>query len=80
MCGIWQLFLNGDFNNNENVNWFEQYFLNLKSRGPDQSNYVVKPNTIIGFHRLAINGLNESGMQPFTHENANYKYTLICNG
>lgn len=80
MCGIWQLFLNTESNDPIYVKLFQKYFENVKFRGPDQSNYIVETNTIIGFHRLAINGLNNDGMQPFRYEDEHYKYTLICNG
>jgi len=80
MCGIWQLFLDCECNDSSNVLWFKKLFENVKFRGPDQSNYIVEKNTIIGFHRLAINGLTSDGMQPFRYEDENYKYTLICNG
>ena len=46
------------------------------SRGPDDSRTVITPDGILGFHRLAIMGLNENGMQPFTL-NENY---VVCNG
>ena len=35
-------------------------------RGPDMSKLVETPIGYLGFHRLAIMGLNESGMQPFS--------------
>ena len=35
------------------------------SRGPDMSRFVEIPCGYLGFHRLAIMGLTEAGMQPF---------------
>jgi len=46
------------------------------SRGPDMSEVVEVDDAILGFHRLAIMGLDPSGMQPF-RQGANY---LVCNG
>ena len=46
------------------------------SRGPDMSRLVEVPCGYLGFHRLAIMGLTESGMQPFELD-GNY---VVCNG
>lgn len=56
---------------------FMQCFNRTVSRGPDMTRVIELDNGgIMGFHRLAIMGLDESGMQPFTL-NRNY---LVCNG
>lgn len=48
----------------------------LQVRGPDASKWITLPDGIMGFHRLAIMGQNEQGMQPFcAFDNA-----CICNG
>jgi asparagine synthase (glutamine-hydrolysing) len=80
MCGIWQLFLNEAYYNDDSIKELKALFTKLYNRGPDSSEFVKKDNTIIGFHRLAINGLNENGMQPFFYETDTHFYTLICNG
>ena len=80
MCGIWQLFIDTKTLSNVELQQFLALFNNVKARGPDESTFEIKDNSIIGFHRLAINGLNSNGMQPFTYEDNNFKYTLICNG
>lgn len=36
------------------------------SRGPDMSRVMEVGNGLMGFHRLAIMGLTEEGMQPFS--------------
>ncbi|MCR5100374.1 MAG: asparagine synthase B [Butyrivibrio sp.] len=41
------------------------YFEETISRGPDMSRLIETPSGFLGFHRLAIMGLNEEGMQPF---------------
>ena len=46
------------------------------SRGPDMSRLVDIPCGVLGFHRLAIMGLHEEGMQPFRLED-DY---VVCNG
>ena len=46
------------------------------SRGPDMTRFEEIPCGYLGFHRLAIMGLDERGMQPFhLHEDA-----VVCNG
>jgi len=52
-------------------------FLNQTiSRGPDMTRLIETSSGYLGFHRLAIMGLTESGMQPFELE-GNY---VVCNG
>ncbi|MBR3311347.1 MAG: asparagine synthase B [Solobacterium sp.] len=46
------------------------------SRGPDMSRLISIPGGWMGFHRLAIMGLDEKGMQPF-EMNGDY---AVCNG
>ena len=55
---------------------FDQGFSRTKSRGPDVTETTEPGKGRMGFHRLAIMGLQPEGMQPFTRgEN-----TLVCNG
>jgi asparagine synthase (glutamine-hydrolysing) len=73
MCGIFSL-LN---NNNLPDKLVIQSFQKGKNRGPEFS--LLKKINILcdfGFHRLAINGLNEGSNQPITIDDV----TLICNG
>ncbi len=46
------------------------------SRGPDMSRFIELPCGYMGFHRLAIMGLDESGMQPFEADGS----YVVCNG
>ena len=46
------------------------------SRGPDQTRMETIPCGMLGFHRLAIMGLDETGMQPF-HLGED---RVVCNG
>ena len=55
---------------------FEKGFEKTVSRGPDDTRIIELNDGIMGFHRLAIMGLNELGMQPFEFQ-GNY---LVCNG
>lgn len=73
MCGIFLLLNNKDYS--EDV--IKEQFEKGKGRGPEYSKIQnVGSNAILGFHRLAINGLNPESNQPIQIEN----YTLICNG
>lgn len=82
MCGIWFYLSTNKINENEYKIFYES-FLKLKQRGPDYSSFTLydEYNLIIGFHRLAINGLiSNSANQPFIYENENKKILVICNG
>ena len=52
------------------------YFDRTGSRGPDMSRIVETPSGWLCFHRLAIMGLTEAGMQPFQLD-GDY---VVCNG
>jgi asparagine synthase (glutamine-hydrolysing) len=73
MCGIFALLNNTNFSTNIVKKQFEKG----QKRGPEFSkldlNYM---KMILGFHRLAINGLNEQSNQPLVINDI----VLICNG
>lgn len=72
MCGIFAL-LNSSYNN-DSVN---NEFMKGKSRGPEFSKLDYSYlKMILGFHRLAINGLNNQSNQPLVINDI----VLICNG
>lgn len=71
MCGIFALF-NSPNNHDDIANEFSKGSL----RGPEFSKLQFLNNSILGFHRLAINGLNSNSNQPFEINNI----LLICNG
>lgn len=76
MCGIFALLNYLEFYySNEHI---EREFMKGKKRGPEFSklDYSVAKNAIFGFHRLAINGLNQESNQPFLIDDI----MLICNG
>ena len=58
------------------LSYIETEFNKSSKRGPDASRFLEMDGNYIGFHRLAINGLDPSGMQPFIKNNC----YLICNG
>ena len=75
MCGIFAV-INHDA---VHLDIIEEGFQNGKNRGPEFSKLDDSFNEngiIFGFHRLAINGLNEESNQPFIIDNI----VLICNG
>lgn len=74
MCGIFSL-----FNNNGSIPEpvINKSFKLGTSRGPEYSEYTnLYTSIIVGFHRLAINGLDTISNQPMSID----KITLICNG
>ena len=52
------------------------FFDRTKSRGPDDTRIEAAGSGILCFHRLAIMGLDERGMQPFSRG----KNKVVCNG
>ena len=54
----------------------QKYFDRTVSRGPDMTRILNLGNGFLGFHRLAIMGLNENGMQPFSA----FGNSVVCNG
>ena len=75
MCGIFALLNN---NSTYTYDFIKTEFMKGKLRGPEYS--ILQPefyNYILGFHRLAINGLNPESHQPLILDN---DLILICNG
>lgn len=73
MCGIFSL-----LNNNDKVDTIKIHdaFYKGRNRGPEMSSLHYYLKIIMGFHRLAINGLNAASNQPIEIDNI----ILICNG
>ena len=74
MCGIFSILNN---NNDISMEFIKKEFMKGSGRGPEFSkldNTFMKMT--LGFHRLAINGLNEASNQPLVIDNI----VLICNG
>mgnify|MGYP003258504713 CR=1 FL=1 len=56
---------------------FQEFFDRTISRGPDMSRIIETKTGYLCFHRLAIMGLEESGMQPFTMgDDATVRFTV----
>jgi len=57
-------------------------FMKLKHRGPDNTYYKIHNDhgLIMGFHRLAINGIRVNSDQPFVLETETSNIYCICNG
>ena len=76
MCGIFALIDNSNFSSNYR-NLIHNSFAKGKKRGPENSSFNnVMLKTHFGFHRLAINGLNDESNQPILYKDV----ALICNG
>ena len=77
MCGIFAL-LNASYQNNreESEKKMIEQFEKGKNRGPENSTLQHNLQLTLGFHRLAINGLNEESNQPLVYKGI----ILICNG
>jgi len=72
MCGIFAYL--SDMINEEQLN--HMYMAGAK-RGPENSTFTkIADKVYFGFHRLAINGLNDESNQPIQYK----KLSLICNG
>ena len=52
------------------------FFDRTKSRGTDDTRYLTCGSALLAFHRLAIIGLHDEGMQPFSLG----KNKVVCNG
>ncbi len=78
MCGIYGLF--GEITENIPASEIFGSFNRLKSRGPDRSLTVFNEKCFLGFHRLAIMGLDIDGDQPFHLIDGKKTFYLICNG
>ena len=74
MCGIFALLNNHSTFPND---YIQDNFNKGRNRGPENSSTCnIDPKIILGFHRLAINGLNNESNQPI-HIG---RVWLICNG
>jgi asparagine synthase (glutamine-hydrolysing) len=74
MCGIFALLNNSSTFTPQTI---KSSFMLGVNRGPEQSTLKYNDEDVwLGFHRLAINGLNPTSGQPMTIDGI----TLICNG
>jgi asparagine synthase (glutamine-hydrolysing) len=75
MCGIWA-YLTKQPLSSEIIQ--QHYLKYLEARGPEQTSQLDLSGIQMGFTRLAINGLNPLGMQPFQNESKDLAW--MCNG
>ena len=78
MCGIFALFhLLSNSQLAAKYNSIEDHYYKGRNRGPEYSTLnAINNNILFGFHRLAINGLDEVSNQPIVVDGI----YLICNG
>jgi asparagine synthase (glutamine-hydrolysing) len=86
MCGIFGVLLKSGISEKELEDIkvkFYKFFNKIKHRGPDNHDYKeldAPINIILGFHRLAIMGLNSSANQPFSYDEESRTVYVMCNG
>lgn len=74
MCGIFAILNNKSTFDNSTI---KNAFHKLNPRGPESSKFnTFGEKFVLGFKRLAINGINEISNQPITIDGV----TIICNG
>lgn len=77
MCGIFGILNRKTAKYSYQHDFINHAFQRGKKRGPETSQYkIINAFTEFGFHRLAINGLNDQASQPLCVDNC----VLICNG
>ena len=77
MCGIFTLLNTNSKVDKTQLTIIKQQFNKGRNRGPEYSrleNFYLK--MVLGFHRLAINGLDSNSNQPISYKDV----VLICNG
>lgn len=75
MCGIF--FYSGSITNQQHLKFISD---NIKPRGPEHTSIISGKNHYHCFHRLAINNLSHNCNQPFSYNDNNFIYTVMCNG
>jgi asparagine synthase (glutamine-hydrolysing) len=77
MCGIFAVIqLISSYNKKPHETKFKELWMSGQSRGPEHSSWLEHDFGYLGFHRLAINGLNTISNQPLNKKGC----ILICNG
>ena len=77
MCGIFT-FISPEYSKHSvDQKYVEKQFMKSKGRGPEDTTFMnINDRIYMGFHRLAINGLDQKSSQPFFIKGV----YLICNG
>ena len=76
MCGIFLYYNNEKFTEDFYSDVIYKEFMKGQHRGPENSQTLLYNNYYFGFHRLAINGLDDISNQPFDIDDV----ILLCNG
>ena len=76
MCGIFLYYNNEKFTEDFYNSIIYKEFMKGQHRGPENSQTLLYNNYYFGFHRLAINGLDDISNQPFDIDDV----ILLCNG
>ena len=80
MCGIFSYIYKLKNSDDDMNSYYDQKLLEnfnrISKRGPDNTQCRMENNVFLGFHRLSINDISESGNQPMVLND----YYLICNG
>jgi asparagine synthase (glutamine-hydrolysing) len=66
MCGIWGFVSSQEISQEQLAACFNHSIL-VKPRGPERSHFVSSPYYALHFHRLAINGIEETHDQPYVY-------------
>ena len=79
MCGIYSV-LNWRYSRDDIfTKKLENQFMKGRIRGPNHTTFHIRDHKVaLGFHRLAINGLDEVSNQPIS--SSDDKLVVICNG
>ena len=81
MCGIFFLqSKNMEDTHPDGLCGIYKNFNKLKSRGPDRSEMRIYDDFMFGFQRLAVNGINHRGDQPFCIAVGDKRVLLVVNG
>jgi len=78
MCGIWAWIRKVSSGSAKHAELWDSGVKTLAARGPEGARWLDLSGATWCFTRLAINGLNENGMQPFTWSGT--KWAWMCNG
>ena len=82
MCGIWGLL--STLRKMDLTSVFQSIHytdcMSVQPRGPERTIIKQSNHYMLGFHRLAINGLSEDNDQPYLYEEEESKYIVMCNG
>lgn len=81
MCGIWTLINKNKEEIEKMSSMIDEKFMTIQGRGPEFSTLnKINNNILLGFHRLCIVDVSESGNQPFVFKSDDREIHVTCNG